>query len=56
MIDSGVFVYAGGIVRFQATGSIQMSTDGGGRGRSRWRAIAAPGGERAFAPNSRPAP
>ena len=37
-IDSGVFVYAGDIVRFQASGSVQMSSDAGD--------VAAPGGAR----------
>jgi Ca2+-binding EF-hand superfamily protein len=37
-IDSGVFVYAGDIVRFRASGSVQMSTDGGD--------VADPGGAR----------
>jgi Ca2+-binding EF-hand superfamily protein len=37
-IDTGVFVYAGDIVRFQASGSVQMSSDAGD--------IAAPGGAR----------
>jgi hypothetical protein len=46
-VDSGVFVYAGDIVRFQATGSVQMSTDGGdvadpGGARSQRRAASAP--------------
>jgi Ca2+-binding EF-hand superfamily protein len=46
-IDSGVFVYAGDIVRFQATGTIQMSTDGAdvadpGGARSQRRAASAP--------------
>jgi Ca2+-binding EF-hand superfamily protein len=37
-VDSGVFVYAGDIVRFQASGSVQMSADAGD--------VAAPGGAR----------
>jgi Ca2+-binding EF-hand superfamily protein len=37
-IDTGVFVYAGDIVRFQASGSVQMSSDAGD--------VAAPGGAR----------
>jgi Ca2+-binding EF-hand superfamily protein len=37
-VDSGVFVYAGDIVRFQASGSVQMSSDAGD--------VAAPGGAR----------
>jgi Ca2+-binding EF-hand superfamily protein len=37
-IDSGVFVYAGDIVRFQASGSVQMCADAGD--------VAAPGGAR----------
>ncbi len=46
-IDSGVFVYAGDIVRFQATGTIQMSADGGdvadpNGARSQRRAASAP--------------
>jgi Ca2+-binding EF-hand superfamily protein len=37
-IDTGVFVYAGDIVRFQASGSVQMSSDASD--------VAAPGGAR----------
>jgi Ca2+-binding EF-hand superfamily protein len=37
-VDSGVFVYAGDIVRFQASGSVQMSSDAND--------VAAPGGAR----------
>jgi Ca2+-binding EF-hand superfamily protein len=46
-VDSGVLVYAGDVVRFQATGTVQMSTDGAdvadpGGARSQRRAASAP--------------
>ena len=48
-IDSGVFVYAGDIVQFQATGTIQMSTDGGDVADPGRRTITATGGQCAAA-------